>query len=235
VLLGEHGAPASRTEYLRVLAEWEASGRRLPAGKSGHPDLTVNELVQAFWRHAEEHYSDPDGKPTDELNAYWMSLRPLCYLYGPTVARELGPLALKAVRQLMIDGYEHPKHGQQLPLSRGVINQRVGRIRRAFKWGSENELIPAVVHHALRDVRGLACGRSPAHETEPAAPVPDTVVEETLPFLNRHVRAMVQLQGLTGARPGEVCRLRACDLDMSGKVWLYRPGSDQGLPRTGAA
>jgi integrase len=34
---------------------------------------------------------------------------------------------------------------------------------------------------------------------------------------------MIQLQRLTGARPGEVCSMRACDIDMSGKVWLYRP------------
>jgi integrase len=29
-------------------------------------------------------------------------------------------------------------------------------------------------------------------------------------------------------RPGEVVIMRAIDLDMTGKVWLYRPGSDQG-------
>jgi integrase len=34
---------------------------------------------------------------------------------------------------------------------------------------------------------------------------------------------MVQLQLLTGARPGEICNLRACDIDMSGKVWLHKP------------
>jgi integrase len=40
--------------------------------------------------------------------------------------------------------------------------------------------------------------------------------------------AMVQLQWLTGMRPGEVVIMRTLDLDMSGPVWLYRPGSDQG-------
>jgi integrase len=54
------------------------------------------------------------------------------------------------------------------------------------------------------------------------------IVEATLPHLNTHVAAMVRLQQLTGARPGEVCILRACDIDMTGHVWLYRPGSDQG-------
>jgi integrase len=39
---------------------------------------------------------------------------------------------------------------------------------------------------------------------------------------------MVKLQLLTGARPGEVVVIRGIDLDTSGKVWFYRPGSDAG-------
>jgi integrase len=38
---------------------------------------------------------------------------------------------------------------------------------------------------------------------------------------------MVQLQALTGMRPGEVVIMRSIDID-TGKIWLYRPGSDQG-------
>jgi len=34
---------------------------------------------------------------------------------------------------------------------------------------------------------------------------------------------MVRLQRFTGARPGEVCSLRPCDLDRSAQVWFYRP------------
>jgi hypothetical protein len=49
LLLGQHGTPESRTEYLRVLAEWEAAGRRLPPGgaEGSAPNLTVNELALA--------------------------------------------------------------------------------------------------------------------------------------------------------------------------------------------
>jgi integrase len=38
---------------------------------------------------------------------------------------------------------------------------------------------------------------------------------------------MIQVQRLTGARPGEVCVMRAIDIDMRGHIWLYRPGSDE--------
>ena len=34
---------------------------------------------------------------------------------------------------------------------------------------------------------------------------------------------MVQIQQRTAMRPGEVVIKRACDIDMTGDVWLYRP------------
>ena len=40
---------------------------------------------------------------------------------------------------------------------------------------------------------------------------------------SRPGRSMVELQMLTGMRPGEVCILRPMDVDRRGKVWLYRP------------
>jgi site-specific recombinase XerD len=58
--------------------------------------------------------------------------------------------------------------------------------------------------------------------------VRDEVVDATLPFLYPIPRAMVELQRLTGMRPGEVCCMRGIDLEVSAPVWVYRPGSDQG-------
>lgn len=60
-------------------------------------------------------------------------------------------------------------------------------------------------------------------------PVADAVVDATLPLLSRHVRAMVEVQRLTGARPGEVCSMRTCDLVMVGKVWEYRPARHKSM------
>jgi integrase len=217
VLLGEYGSEKSRLEYARIIAEWEAGDRR-PPQQATTKDLSVNELILAFWKHAEEHYRQPDGTPTNELNDFRLSLKPLRELYGHTVAREFGPLALKAVRQKMIEAR----------LCRGVINQRVGRIRRMFRWAVENELVTATVLHGLQAVSGLKKGRSQARETEPVKPVPEAFVNATLPYLLPPVAAMVRLQLVTGMRPGEVTILRAIDLDMTGPVWLYRPGSDRG-------
>lgn len=127
VLLGAYDSKESWDQFYRVLAEWRANGRRLrQTASSPETHLTVGQLILAFWPHAEMHYRRTDGTPTNELTDFKLSLRPLAHLYGNATARDFGPLALKAVRQLMIDGYHHPKFGEQPGLARGVVNQRVG-------------------------------------------------------------------------------------------------------------
>src|SRR4051794_19164124 len=88
--LGKHSTPASRAEYDRLIAEWLANGRRLPRGH----DLTVAELILAYFRHCEGYYRK-DDKPTKEPGNIKLALRPLRQLYGHTLARDFGPLALK--------------------------------------------------------------------------------------------------------------------------------------------
>jgi integrase len=241
VLLGAYGTKESRIEYARVIAEWEAAGRAIPEPKAA--DLSMNELILRFWPHAEQHYRRPDGTTTNELNDFRLSLQPLKRLYGHTLAKDFGPIALEAVRKAMVTGShltekekeERTEEGRPLTLSRGVVNQRVGRIRRLFRWAVSKELVPAPVLTALSALKGLERGRSDARETEPVAPVPVAFVEATLPHLLPTVADMVMVQLLTGARPGEICDLRACDIDMTGKVWLYKPASHKtayrGLPR----
>jgi integrase len=92
----------------------------------------------------------------------------------------------------------------------------------------ENEMVPPEVLVGLAAVRGLEKGRSAARETEPVRPVAEAFVEATLPFLRPQVGAMVRLQLHSGMRPGEVVVMRGLDIDTTGKVWLYRPGSDKG-------
>jgi integrase len=224
VLLGKYGTPQSCAEYLRVLAEWEANGRRCPQPVASAPDLTVNELLLAFWQHAEQHYRRPDGTPTAEIDCLRAALRPLRQFYGHTPVKDFGPLALKAVRQRMVESVDERT---KRPWCRRTINLHTYRIRSVFKWGVEQEMVPASVLHALQALRGLQKRRSAARESEPVKPIPEAFVEAVLPFVTPPVRAMIDLQRFTGMRPGEVVIMRAIDLDTTGKVWLYRPGSDQ--------
>lgn len=110
-------------------------------------------------------------------------------------------------------------------LCRNVVNARINRIRRIFKWGVGNQLVPTNVLQALQAVEALKRGRSSAHETAPVQPAPDEYINEVLKHVPRQVAAMVQLQVLTGMRPGEVTAMRTGDLDISGRIWIYKPGS----------
>src|SRR4051794_29999642 len=109
--------------------------------------------------------------------------------------------------------------------SRRLINKDVHRIRGMFKWAAGEELYPGDALAALGAVAGLEKGRSAAQERPPIRPVAEDMVEATLPHLSPRVAAMVRLQLLTAARPGEVCAIRPCDVDRSQTVWIYRPGS----------
>jgi integrase len=181
-----------------------------PAG--GPP--TVDAVMETYLLWAQTYYMK-DGKPTGEARMIETSCRPMRNLYGATPARDFGPLALKAVRKAMVAaGY-----------SRNEINKRVGRIVRVFKWAASEELVPPSVFQGLKSVSPLLAGRTPARETAPIGPVADAAVDAIKPHVARQVWPMVELQRLTGMRPGEVCQMRTGDIDRSGAVWAYVPGS----------
>ena len=141
--LGPHGTKASHTEYDRVVAEWLANGRQLPRSGSGPTDVTINELVAAYWQFARGYYVK-NGRPTDKQYALKAALRPLRRLYGSPSAREFGPLQLKTVREAMI----------RVGWCRNNVNKSIGRIKKTFRWGVENDRVPSSVYHALQAVPG---------------------------------------------------------------------------------
>jgi integrase len=89
--------------------------------------------------------------------------------------------------------------------------------------GVSEELVPPGVLEALRSVSGLRKGRSQAREKPPIGPVAEAEVEAVRPHVSRQVWAMIELQRLTGMRPGEVVLMRTSDLDTGGDVWFYSP------------
>jgi integrase len=212
-LPGLYGSPESLAAKARLELELAVSPARVPTVTEDVAAVSVNEVLLAFLLHAERHYRRADGTTTNEFEEYKVVARYVRELYGETPAAAFGPLALKAVRQKFIDaGWR-----------RGFINQRVGRVRRMFKWAASEELVAAAVFQSLGTVVGLQRGRTAARESEPVGPVPDAVIDATLPFLNRHVRGLVEFQRLTGCRPGEARAVRRCDIDTGGDVWSYRP------------
>jgi integrase len=208
IYLGRFGTPESRTRYAQAISEWSARGG-MPRADD---DITIVEIIARYWQFARGYYTR-GGKPTEEIATINAALAPLKELYGHEPARSFSPLKIQAVRHKMLERN----------WARSTINDQVSRIKRMIKWAVAQELIPPAVHHGLQAVTGLRRFRSEARETEPVKPVPEALIDAVRPLVSSAIEAMIDLQLLTGMRPGEVCAMRGCDLDTSGNIWTYVP------------
>jgi len=209
--LGPWNSKESRLEYDRLVGEWMAGGRTLPAATN---DRSINELCDAYNTFAQTYYRK-NGQETRTMERVRMALRYMRLTYGSTKIGNFGPLALQAVQARLVADKKGRKY----------VNYLTAEIKRMFKWGVSREIVPAMVNHSLATVSGLRKGRTDAHESEPIRPVPNDVVDATLPYLPPVVADMVRLHRLTGCRPGEICLMRPMDIDRTSEVWAYRPST----------
>ena len=206
IYLGPWGSPETDEAYARTITEWLANGRRLYV----RPDeISVSEVILAYWEHCKEYYRRPDGSLTSQISRVKCAVRPLRKLYGSTRAAEFGPNALRALREVWLDE----------DLARKTINDYTGVIKGLFKWAASHELVPVTAYQSLATVENLRVGRSRARERERVTVVPEAHIAAIEPYVSRQVWALVQLQLLTGARGSELLKLRAIDIDTSGEVW----------------
>ncbi len=209
-LLGSFDSPQSRVRYDELIASWQARGRRLPADQRAIAEaagISVRALCQGY-----EAYIEPLISPS-HFNSIRGTLRGLKAAFGDTSAATFGPRKLKQLREGMaLRG-----------LARKTINKRVRLIVSAFEWAVSDEMINETIYRALATVKPLRHGEHAARESVPIRPVPEADIASVREVLPPVIQAMIDLQLLTGMRPGEVCALRPVDLDTTGKVWCYRP------------
>lgn len=212
IYLGPYGSDESREKYARLIGELAVTPQAVPAANSaGQKKLLLIQLCAAYWEWAQTYYRK-DGKPTSQVDNVRRVLKRLRGLYANTPAADFGPLALRAIQHRLV------AEGK----ARHTVNDVCETIRRMFKWGASQELVPVTLYQTLATVPGLRKGRTEAREPEPIGPVDEAVIDATLPYLPEVVADMIRLQRVTGMRPGEVCKIRPCDVDRSGDVWLYK-------------
>ena len=79
-----------------MIAFWSSlfrPGRKLPQNKVNQPDVTVIGLFLAYLKHSESYY----GKK--EHAAFTVVVRRSRHLYGRDLAKNIGPLNIKAFRE----------------------------------------------------------------------------------------------------------------------------------------
>ena len=219
VYLGRYDSPESWRRYYQEVADHLAAAARQPSAAQStalpaSTPISIKRLAVSYIEFAEVDYLS-SGKLSAEVDRIRYALRRLIKLYGDVSVSEFGPKALKEVRE------EFVRCGQ----SRVTVNANISRLKRAFRWAAENELIPVTIYQAVATVTGLKKGRSIAKESKVVRPVEDAAIDAAMRHMPRPIAAMVQLQRLTGCRPGELCILRPCDLDRGADVWCYRPSS----------
>jgi integrase len=207
--LGKWGSRESQSAYKRFCREWLLTGQP-PAANIGA--IEVTEIVCDYLEHAKVVYSR-DGKPGSEYLVVKAAMDRWNKLYGETSVLKFGPVAFKAVRQSWMD------EGR----SRGTITHYLRHIRKAIAFAVENEKLPVDILTAIQSVASIRRNQYQSNPARKLGPVTDSVVERTLPYLPRQIRDMVQIQRLTGMRPGEVCIMRPCDISQSGKIWHFEP------------
>lgn len=197
--------------FYAFLTRWQ-NDRRV-RNPDGTQDLTIREGWERFKEHAATYYRRPDGTPTGEADAFAQACKPLLDTYGNARASEFGPKDLVAVRDRM----------ETLGWCLNTINHHVRRVRHVFRWMVSQEIVAPSVLWGLQTVAPLRPGRCSARVTDPIGPAPAEHVWKAVEKLPATLQAMVRVQDLTGMRPGEVCAMAAVDIDMTGKVWVYKP------------
>lgn len=174
--------------------------------------ITLASLGVRYLDFAQGYYRTTNGGTTSSVDGIRMALKAL-FPFSDQPAAAFGPKSLKRVQELLV------REGRP----RVTVNRTVKTLRRLFKWAAAEELVPVDVWRSLEAVPPLQKGRTDAPEVPKVVEVPDAIVEATLPHLGRILATMVQVQRLTGARPGEVCLMRPADIDRRGDIWIFAP------------
>ena len=206
---GEYGSEKSRDNYDRFVCDFLANGRKLPGQEKLSPqDATINNVCLGFLKHVENY-----GYSAKEIHAFKMAVKRFRTVFGRCLAKNFGPLNLQSFQQLLLEQN----------CSRKYINKTCERIKRVFKWGTAQELIPPGVFEGLRTVENLKAGRTEAAEYDPVGPVSDATIKKTVKYLPKIPADMVWLLRYTGMRIGELCIMTPADVDRSGETWVYYP------------
>lgn len=241
--LGNWMSPESLARFERVLADFRrrqgGEPSQLPTIIRRAPDpsgaMTVNDLVVLYDDYCLPRYTKA-GKPTSEMLQIRQAMRPLCRMCGDLPIAAVTPAHLASIREDIIlhgtalrgpDGKPVHANVRIRRMGRKTVNQHVRRIQKMFWWASraERAWLDPSVYDRLNSLTPLTRRDRVAPEPRRREMANPEHVRATLPHLPPPVRAMVELQLITGARGDEIRRMRPMDIDresMKGQgLWVY--------------
>jgi integrase len=173
----------------------------------------LDELCDAHLKELKDYHS---------ISEYdWIKLiyKQLSDMYGDVEPDQFSPLCLKRFRDWCIHGGDADK-----TLSVTTVNKKLSRVKKLFKWAVSEQICSAIVAYGLETVAPLKNGRSKAKPVKTVKPAAKNDIFAVLDYLTPTLRDMVTLQYYSGMRAGEMCDMKAEEIDTSGKTWIYTPG-----------
>jgi integrase len=218
-LLGPFGSAEAHINYARWLEENDpgsppaaprVAGSTVPPAPAAAPWPTVAGAVLR-WEAEEAPRYDPAGREPDQFRC---AFRPLLGAAGGLRTDEFDLDALERVREAM--------------RARGwcarVCNRAVTRVRTVWRWLERKRLAPPGSWAALRALEPVRANDRRYRHTRPLEPLGEGEYELLLVCCHPTLRAMVELQWLTGVRSGELVRMTAGEVDRDGdEGWVFRP------------
>jgi integrase len=157
-----------------------------------------------------------DAHPSENLKHKLVSVRDLGPLAGHH-CHEYTPLVFRRHRlRIVSNGKRCARH----------VNDLMRLVQRIFRWGVSMEMVSLETYNQLKTVDPLKANEV-NHQSKKRQPAKREDVERTLEELAPMPAAIVRLILFTGARPGEICKMKASEVTKDGPhgVWVYRPGS----------
>ncbi|MEM8709468.1 MAG: tyrosine-type recombinase/integrase [Planctomycetota bacterium] len=172
--------------------------------------MTCSQFVALFLEHARCYYVRPDGSPTGHAVNLEICLR---WWVKDLPVEDVGLGQLQAYRAMLLER----------GLKARTVNQYVGWVRSAFRWGAETGHVPVRVAAELAVLRPLRAKEQ--RDSHRQRTVDMGTLRAIASYLDRRGRAgdMLRVEWLTGARPGEIRRMEWEELQAVGDHWVYRP------------
>ncbi len=185
-------------------SEWDEFGKI-------HCSITVNALCDMYLTHQQAEY------PGSRLYELESAMRRFQEHFGPQSASDVGAPEVARWRDAQVnpDADRQPSHR--------TLKGRLGCVKRMYRWGRERGLVTREAALDISSVSALRPGSPGVACRKPVGPIDEVQFRETLRELPSSIVAMLTVMWHTGCRAGEIAKARACDIDRSGSVWLYRP------------
>ena len=178
---------------------------------------TVGQLLTQFLWWAQKNQDLDMGARTERVKKFLK-------IYEDWPIRDFGVDELQNV-QLAMQQYIYKRGKKLIPYTRQGINHNLKHIRRIWNWGIGRGYVTQAQAKNLEELRQVSFGQAP--ENHKRLKVTQEEFQKVLENVNSVVADMLQLIWFTAMRPGEVCKMRPCDILCDDpECWLYIPGRD---------